>query len=637
MEVIKNNILKLDYKKVINIILISFGFNFLLNSHSFSYLINLFSLPIFILFFKKFDIKLSKKAGVIAFLIIYLMSLFIDYNFSVIFFILGSISFMYLMESNSYLLKLLLLTIIVLSFAQMSLFILIAFFINILIILINKRKYIKTNDLKDLLFIAVILTSIVVYLPNLNIVNDLKENINSIMLNFKDNLDFNGIILGKYKNSDVDILNIIYQIGIVGVLNLIVIYIYLFKKVKFRNYEKGMYLMLLVLSFLTRDVLNNFLVSISLAIIYISKNSNHKNILLVSNMYPSIQYMHYGIFVKNTYDLLKENNYTVDLVVMTKQEEFASKLMAYINLFVVSFIKSIINNYDYIYVHFVSHSSVGVLIPYLFSKNTKLVLNVHGNDIVFDTKQDKKNEFMSRIALNLADIVISPSNYFKGVLLRNYRVNLEKIVVYPSGGIDIYKFKNMDKLEAKKRLNLDAKKNYLGFVSRIEKDKGYDTLIIALSELNKHNFLNNIKVIIVGSGNEDNMLNDLIKKYQLDKHIIRRPLVNQEELVLIYNSIDALIYPTRRKSESLGLIGLEALSCETLVIGSNKYGPSDYLNDLNSLTIDPNDYSDLVEKIKLALNMDKEKKDKLIKNGQKTVLNYSLDNTKNIILNVFKN
>ena len=57
----------------------------------------------------------------------------------------------------------------------------------------------------------------------------------------------------------------------------------------------------------------------------------------------------------------------------------------------------------------------------------------------------------------------------------------------------------------------------------------------------------------------------------------------QEYLVNIYNSLDIFVFPTYRKSESLGLVGLEAMACETLVIASNNYGPTDYIKDKKTL------------------------------------------------------
>ena len=42
-----------------------------------------------------------------------------------------------------------------------------------------------------------------------------------------------------------------------------------------------------------------------------------EKILLISNMYPSKKYKHYGVFVQNTASILKNNGYQVDAVSYT--------------------------------------------------------------------------------------------------------------------------------------------------------------------------------------------------------------------------------------------------------------------------------------------------------------------------------
>jgi glycosyltransferase involved in cell wall biosynthesis len=264
-------------------------------------------------------------------------------------------------------------------------------------------------------------------------------------------------------------------------------------------------------------------------------------------------------------------------------------------------------------------------------------LNVHGNDIIADSDNELKNEIKSYRYLAYADKVITPSIYFKNLLKEKYHVKESKIIIYPSGGVDINKFHKINKKIALKNASLKDDIKYFGYISRIEKDKGYDTLILAINELKKHKKLNNIKFLIIGNGSEENILDELILKYKLKKYIERRPFATQDELVNIYNSLTALVYPTRRKSESLGLTGLEALACETLVIGSNKYGPSDYLiNNENSITFNPEDYHELTLKIEESLKLKVKERNRLTKNGREKALKYSLENTKDNLLNVFK-
>ena len=325
-----------------------------------------------------------------------------------------------------------------------------------------------------------------------------------------------------------------------------------------------------------------------------------KKILLISNMYPSKSNKHYGIFIKNTEDLLRENGYDVQKVVITKQKNIVLKLINYLLLHLKVIIKGLFGNVDYLYVHFISHSSLGAVIVKKINKNVKLILNCHGNDIVADNEIDLKNIKRSKKYLKYADKVVVPSSYFKNVLIKDYHIKEDIIFIYPSGGVDTNYFKNISLIDAKNKSGLNKDYNYLGYISRIETDKGYDTFVYMIKELEKKDLIKkyNLKFLIVGSGLEEDRLNDLVRELELENFIERKDLLSQEELLYLYNSLELFIFPTYRKSDSLGLVGLEAMSCETFVIASDKYGPSCYMKDnFNGFTFKIEDYKNLTKKI----------------------------------------
>ena len=161
-----------------------------------------------------------------------------------------------------------------------------------------------------------------------------------------------------------------------------------------------------------------------------------KKILLISNMYPSKANKHYGVFVKNVYELLVSNNYIVDKVIMVKHKNKIAKLFSYMIFHLKVIIKGLFNNYDYLYVHFVSHSSVGAIIVKKLKRNTKLIFNCHGNDVIKDLEEEEKNVLRRHKYMKYADKVIVPSEYFKDMVSLEYQINKEKIFVYPSGGVN---------------------------------------------------------------------------------------------------------------------------------------------------------------------------------------------------------
>ena len=361
-----------------------------------------------------------------------------------------------------------------------------------------------------------------------------------------------------------------------------------------------------------------------------------KKILLISNMYPDINNKHYGIFVKNVSELLVNNGYIVDKVVMFKTKNKFIKLFKYIILHLKVIFLGLFKDYNYLYVHFVSHSSLGAVFVKKIKKNIKLILNCHGNDVIADCSKDLKNIERSKKYLRYADKVIVPSNYFKDVIKRNYQIKESNLFIYPSGGINTKLFIPKDKIECMKICNLDLNKKYIGYISRIEKDKGWDTYLNMIKELETNNLINDYKFLLVGSGDEEFEMNSLIDKLEIRKYIDIRGLVSQEELVNLYNSLELFIFPTRRKSDSLGLVGLEAMSCKTLVLSGDKFGPTDYLKDkFNGFTFSINN-NNLIDKIKEIESMDLEEIENIKENARKTAIKYDIENTKNIILEVFK-
>lgn len=356
----------------------------------------------------------------------------------------------------------------------------------------------------------------------------------------------------------------------------------------------------------------------------------------MSNMYPSDKYEYYGVYVKNVKEILDEK-YDVDLVVCHKEEKLFKRIFSKINLYLEVIFKGIFINYDYIYVHFISSSSFGAVFTKLTSKNVKLILNAHCNDVIDDQKSDLRNVRKSKVYIRCADKVIVSSEYFKNIIIENYKYDESKIVVYPSGGVDTKLFTDIDKIESIEKLKLKKKYKYVGFASRIERNKGYDVYLRFIKELEKEKKIGNYRFLIIGTGSEEKKLNSLIKDLSLEKYVEVRSMLGSKDLLYFYNAIDVFVFPTYRRSESLGLVGLEAMSCGCFVIASDNYGPSSYVkNNKNGFTFKTKDPIDLKDRFIEYTSLNKEKLDKIITKAKSTAKEYDKNSTKKIILDVFE-
>lgn len=352
-------------------------------------------------------------------------------------------------------------------------------------------------------------------------------------------------------------------------------------------------------------------------------------ILVVTNMYPSRKYPHYGVFVRNTADILKQSGHDVTICSMGKSENKITKLFAYMKLYVKSIGLGAFGKYDVVYAHFISHTALPVKIIKHVRPNIKVILNAHGNDVVGDTVQDQKNVQRSKSVVPYADGVIVPSNYYRDVICGEFGVPEEKIKVFPSGGVDAKKFRRLEKEEARKKCSLNKDSFYIGYISRIEEGKGWDVFLKATSKLIKNHCVPNLRFLVVGDGAQKNDMLAMVDQLEMNSYIDFVPLVSQEDLVFYYNSLDVFCFSTRRKSESLGLVGLEAMACQVPCVISSVPGTLSYaINEKNCLTFNPEDDEELVNKILKIMKMDDKQKSDMLNHQKETVKKFEKDSVK---------
>lgn len=595
---------------------------------------------------------------------------------------LSPIVFTYLNKAKNYILKIFVyLELLIVIFLVGTKTLVIGIILTLLFILYKhiRYAYVVMNEKKSKLPYIIgilVIVLIVIFIPKSPLISNIKttfdyykidnvtdifsiENVDNVIFSkrlsniynvskvfFKGNIE--QLIYGIGKSGllsinviEIDLFDIFFSVGIFG---FVIYFLFILFTTRFnilRDTRSFSCFLFILMSIFSGHILIKPMVSIYIALLYLLEKNNlvieKKKILLVSNMYPSNKSKHYGIFVQNVKELLDDNGFDVDKVVMTKQNEKIIKLFSYIIFYLKTIIKGIFNNYDYIYVHFISHSSLGAVFVKRTSKDTKLVLNAHGNDIIADYPFEVKNEKRSKKYLKYADKVVVPSNYFKELVIDKYGIDKDNIYVYPSGGVNIDKYKKLDRKESLKKANLSDKYSYIGYVSRLDKDKGYDVFLKAIKYLVDNDEIENEKFLVVGAGAEQEIFNNLVKELNLKDYLEIRNMVSPDELVSIYNSLDIFVFPTYRKSESLGLVGLEAMSCEVLVLASKNYGPTDYVIDnKNGVFFKPQDYEDLAKKILKMKKMNNEEKNKMRKKARETAIKYDSNNTKKLIIEVFK-
>lgn len=448
---------------------------------------------------------------------------------------------------------------------------------------------------------------------------------------------------GVLKSIEMDFFDMLFGYGIIGIILVYGYFVETFVKNYSLKKERFKYtvafISIMFLGFLSGHIFYSAMSGSMLAIVtcgLVFSNPNYKfkdrsvyekDILLISNMYPNKKNPSFGVFVKNTKRILNGQGYSTEQIVIRKTNGKLKKIYVYIKHYICVIVKGTINNYKCIYVHYISHNAIPILILKRIKPNIKVCVNIHGSDINPRNKVEKILDKVTNNLLPLAESIIVPSEYYKNIVIEKYKINKEKVHVFPSGGVNSKIFYNK---------SIQKDKKYIGYVGRIESEKGWEVFLDCIRLLKENNEINNKSVIIVGNGKDSKKLNLRIKEYGLEDIIERKPLVSQSELNNLYNRMKIFCFPTKR--ESLGLVAIEAMACGVPVIGSDINPLKEYINHgENGYLFKCGDYMDLYDKVSNCLQIGKEKEMRLSENAIRTSQEYEALKVESKLKVIFEN
>lgn len=156
-----------------------------------------------------------------------------------------------------------------------------------------------------------------------------------------------------------------------------------------------------------------------------------------------------------------------------------------------------------------------------------------------------------------------------------------------------FNFEEINK-KSKEKLNLDTSFDYIIHVGRFAKVKRHDLLLIAFSKLK----YNNLKLVLVGDGEQKDNIKELILKLKIKDRVILTGFL-QNPYPIIKN---AQLLVLSSENEGFGNVLIEALILNTKIVSTETIGPKEIMNylNLNSYISKIEDKS-LKEKIEYAL------------------------------------
>lgn len=204
-------------------------------------------------------------------------------------------------------------------------------------------------------------------------------------------------------------------------------------------------------------------------------------------------------------------------------------------------------------------------------------------------------KFLERWVARNADQIITPSNYLKNIV-SSWITREEKInpVKSREAGIDRVKvvYNSFDGLNFFCGLNKDGVRNKINIkgdillsVGRLVPWKGFDALVKIMPELLTRNI--RFKLVIAGSGPEEEKLKNLIDVLKLKNYVILAGQIDHKDLPYYYKAADLFVLNTNY--EGLSHILLEAMHFNLPIITTAIGGNSEIIeHNLNGLLVEYN-------------------------------------------------
>lgn len=231
-------------------------------------------------------------------------------------------------------------------------------------------------------------------------------------------------------------------------------------------------------------------------------------------------------------------------------------------------------------------------------------------------------------AVYKSDKIFTVSEFVKEDIIKNFKVDPEKIVV-TYNGVD-NKFRPIPKpLVTEIIKKYDINKPYIFYVGNAHPHKNIESLVEAFGEISKKE--PNLSLVI--GGKRDYFIERLITEYGNKDYFEKinfTGFIDDNELPAIYSGAEVFVFPSL--SEGFGLMLLEAFSCGTKVACSNATSLPEIGGDA-AYYFDPKDLDDMVVTISKAIN---DPTDKKIQWGYDRIKEFNWEDSAQKILNTYK-
>ena len=299
---------------------------------------------------------------------------------------------------------------------------------------------------------------------------------------------------------------------------------------------------------------------------------------------------------------------------------------SFIVIFLLAFfpLKKLIekNKPDFIIVHLIT--SLPLILLIFFNFDTKFILRISGLP-----KLTLFRKFIWRNALKKIHLVTCPTQKTQEYILKQNLVSKDKIELLYDPVINVREIQK----KRNEKLSIPIQDDYYCAIGRLTKQKNFMFLCKAFKKvINKYP---NIRLLIIGEGEQKKFLTDYIKKNNLEKNIFLIGFLNN--IFYILSRSKGFILSSLW--EDPGFVLVEAAFCKVPIISSDcDNGPKELIKDnINGILFKSNNIENFLVKFDEIIKL-KKNSNKLLLNNLKmskkfTLFNHYL-NFKKILNNV---
>ncbi len=284
-----------------------------------------------------------------------------------------------------------------------------------------------------------------------------------------------------------------------------------------------------------------------------------------------------------------------------------------IPFFLCSFFLSALRNAQHCQILHAYWTSAGaVAIAVKLIKKVKVVINLWGSDIIF-TKIPLVWPMLAWL-FNRADAIICESKHFADQIIAN-GISEHLITILPNG-IDLEKFKPLDKNTTREQLGISIEQKVLLNVGSLGRYKGQRDLINTLPAiLSEHA---DVHTVIVGEGEFRSQLERTIEQLNLKDKVTLAGFQVEEKIIKWLNAADIFVFPSLREGTPNAL--LEAMACGLPVVTTSVGAIPEIVSDgINGMLIPAGSPGKFVEAVN-SLLQDPTLRQRLGEKAKETVL-----------------